>query len=141
MKKILQNKKGFTLMEIIVVLVILAIVAAALLPSFLNFVSRARNDSLMAQARVGMVAVQLLITERGVADAASISSLVADNVLHASPTSASQPFQYLVFGDVDSPNGFTWTPATQLQGNRVTGITYTSGGRTVTIAPPASPTS
>ena len=46
MMRLHKNKKGFTLVEIIVVLVILAILAAAAIPTMLGFV----NDAIAAQA-------------------------------------------------------------------------------------------
>ncbi len=50
MKKIL-NKKGFTLIELIVVILILAILAAILVPSILNYVGRAEESRDQANAR------------------------------------------------------------------------------------------
>ncbi|MEF2614977.1 prepilin-type N-terminal cleavage/methylation domain-containing protein [Faecalibacillus faecis] len=46
-----QNKKGFTLVEIIVVLVILAILAAIAIPSVLGYVEDARKTQYIAEAR------------------------------------------------------------------------------------------
>ena len=62
MKKILKNKKGFTLMEVIVVLIIIAVLAAALIPSFIGFVNQSRAATDIAAARVGMTAAQVEIT-------------------------------------------------------------------------------
>ena len=50
MKKIL-NKKGFTLIELIVVILILAILAAILVPSILNYVGQAEDAKDQANAR------------------------------------------------------------------------------------------
>ena len=62
MKKILKNKKGFTLMEVIVVLIIIAVLAAALIPSFIGFVNQSRAATDIAAARVGMTAAQVEVT-------------------------------------------------------------------------------
>lgn len=50
MKKLL-NKKGFTLIELIVVIAILAILAAILIPSITNYVDRANRAKDAANAR------------------------------------------------------------------------------------------
>ena len=132
MKKILKNKKGFTLMELIIVLVIVAVLAAALIPSFLNFVGRARDDSLHAQARVGLVAAQVLLTEGGQARAPGTYNEAAfETEVGADPGD----FQLLVVDDVDDPTGFD-DFIIDTGGLRVVGITYTdTNGSSVTIAP------
>lgn len=62
-KKLRQNKKGFTLVEIIVVLVILAILAAITIPTMLGFVNDARNKALVNEARTAYVAAQSIASE------------------------------------------------------------------------------
>lgn len=47
-----NNKKGFTLVELIVVLVILAILAALLIPALTGYIDKARNKSIVAETRV-----------------------------------------------------------------------------------------
>lgn len=58
-----RNKKGFTLVEIIVVLVILAVLAAAAVPTMLGFVEEAKGKSEIANARAAYVAAQSIVTE------------------------------------------------------------------------------
>lgn len=60
----LNRKKGFTMVEIIIVLVIIAILAAAIMPSMLGFVSEARGKAHSAEARVVYVAAQSVATEQ-----------------------------------------------------------------------------
>lgn len=50
-KKQISEKNGFTLVEIIVVLVILAILAAFTIPTMLGFVNDARGKAYIAEAR------------------------------------------------------------------------------------------
>lgn len=47
-----SNKKGFTLVEIIVVLVILAILAAIAVPSVLGYVEEAKKEKYIAEAKL-----------------------------------------------------------------------------------------
>ncbi|MDR2590110.1 MAG: prepilin-type N-terminal cleavage/methylation domain-containing protein [Oscillospiraceae bacterium] len=59
----LKNKKGFTLMELIIVIVILAILAAALIPTFIGFARNARASVAIADARTGITAAQGIVTQ------------------------------------------------------------------------------
>jgi len=56
MNKIRKNKKGFTLIELIVVIVIIAILIAALTPAILGVIDRANRVSDEAEARTVMSA-------------------------------------------------------------------------------------
>ncbi|WP_249314274.1 prepilin-type N-terminal cleavage/methylation domain-containing protein [Gehongia tenuis] len=58
-----MNKKGFTLVEVIVVLVILAILAAILVPSMVGWIDKANQKKHIAECRVCVVAAQTLASE------------------------------------------------------------------------------
>lgn len=69
LKKQLRNQKGFTLVELIVVLVILAILAAFTIPAMLGFVEDAKGKAAIAEAREVYVAAQTAATEaEGISD-------------------------------------------------------------------------
>ena len=58
MKKI-NNRKGFTLVEIIVFLVILAILAAIAVPSVLGYVEEAKKEKYIAEAKAIYTVIQV----------------------------------------------------------------------------------
>ncbi|MEG0496103.1 MAG: prepilin-type N-terminal cleavage/methylation domain-containing protein, partial [Eubacterium sp.] len=62
--KLKKNQKGFTLVELIVVLVILAILAAFTIPAMLGFVDDARSKASIAMAREVYVAGQSAATDQ-----------------------------------------------------------------------------
>lgn len=63
MKK-LFNKKGMTLVEVIVVLVILAILAAVLVPTMIGWIDKADEKTSSAEARAVYLAAQTLASEK-----------------------------------------------------------------------------
>lgn len=59
----LKDRKGFTLVELIVVLVILAILAALLVPALTGYIDKAKEQSLTASCRQVVMASQTLLDE------------------------------------------------------------------------------
>lgn len=60
----MKNKKGFTLVELIVVLVILAILAALLVPALTGYIDKANNQKVVATTRSIVVAAQTEVSEK-----------------------------------------------------------------------------
>ena len=58
-----NGRKGFTLVELIVVLVILAILAALLVPALTGYIDKAKEKSVVAEARMILQAVQTEVSE------------------------------------------------------------------------------
>ena len=63
MFKKLKNKKGFTLVELIVVLVILAILAALLIPTLTGYIDKANQEKVVSECRMVVMAVQTELSE------------------------------------------------------------------------------
>ena len=47
----MKNKKGITLVEVIVVLIIMAVLAGVLVASYTGYIDKAKNDSALVEAR------------------------------------------------------------------------------------------
>lgn len=63
MFKKLKDKKGFTLVELIVVLVILAILAALLVPALTGYIDKANKSKIVSECRQIVVAAQTEVSE------------------------------------------------------------------------------
>ncbi|MEG0328786.1 MAG: prepilin-type N-terminal cleavage/methylation domain-containing protein [Longicatena sp.] len=59
--KINRNKKGFTLVEIIVVLVVMGILLAIAVPSVMGYVTKAKEQRYIAEARNGYLGAQTYV--------------------------------------------------------------------------------
>lgn len=80
LKKAREEKKGFTLVELIVVLVILAILAAILVPALLGWIDEAKKKQYQLEARNIYVASQAVADEwyAKASDVISATKLAAD---------------------------------------------------------------
>lgn len=86
-RKIREDKKGFTLVELIVVLVILAILAALLVPALTKYIDKAKDKQIIAETRQIVMATQTLIDERYAALPADTQITLTPG---ASPTDGSE---------------------------------------------------
>ena len=73
----MKNKKGFTLVELIVVLVILAILAALLVPALTGYIDKAQEEKATAECRMVVMAAQ---TEASTAYGSLSGTITADAI-------------------------------------------------------------
>ena len=81
MRNLLKKRKGFTLVELLAVIVILAIIAVIAVPSILKIISGAREDSVKASARSAIKAIELEVTKdtTGTKTSGYLTALDIDN--------------------------------------------------------------
>ena len=123
MFKKLKDKKGFTLVELIVVLVILAILAALLVPALTGYIDKANNEKVIATTRQVVVAAQTEASEAygknsagKLADAdVTVKTGTADT---SSPVHIADIVKLAEVGSVGSDSAFTGT-------NGVTSVSVT----------------
>ena len=63
MKTKRKNRKGFSLVELIVVLLIIAVLSAALVPSLIGYIKHGRNAAYMQEAKLCVTGVQSSLAE------------------------------------------------------------------------------
>ena len=113
-KKARENKKGFTLVELIVVLVILAILAAILVPALLGWIDKAKEKQIVVEGRVVQMAAQTVASEQHSKETQTLSSDAAVAAMT----------EYIA-GDASGNYAVT------IASNKVTKVIYKSGDTTV----------
>ena len=121
-----KNKKGFTLVEMIIVMVIMAILAAALIPTMMGYINDARDNSNLATARAYYVAAQSVATKLSASDNA-----VTGTKIMATGTNWAELIAGLPGGTVS----ITMDSGASAVNGKVASIQFdpTGAGKTVTI--------
>lgn len=145
MKKENMNDKGFSLVELIIVIAIMAILIVVLAPQYLRYVERSRNSTDMQNARTMMTAIEtwaadpqasssfggvgstvvLAVSKTGTTVTNPTGSTAGDDALNASGltkadikcSSKTQWDAYVLTGKVLSNGGIGWTYTSTVTGS------------------------
>jgi type IV pilus assembly protein PilA len=121
-----RDKKGFTLIEVIVVLVILAILAAIAIPALTGYIDKANQRAAISQATIVRTALQSISSDSytvgadGLAIEDGSSALPAGYSPISGATTVGQEIRDLTGTNVPADNG------------DLTGIGWAANGRTLT---------
>jgi prepilin-type N-terminal cleavage/methylation domain-containing protein len=140
-----NNKKGFTLIEVIVVLVILAILAAIAIPALTGYIDEANKRAVISEGHTVLVGIQALAsTSYGDGETPFVGSGATDATKYFSKaTNTSSPFTGITlttagvskFNELSGMNiSSSSISAITATGTAVTGFTYNNGSKTVTYA-------
>ena len=121
-RKNLKDKAGFTLVELIVVLVILAILAAMLVPALTGYIDKANKEKITAECRQVVMAAQ---TEASSLYGKANGGKLTDAML----TSNKYVEAVGKLSEVNASANFTIVLE---EGGAVKSVTYTNSGWTVT---------
>lgn len=145
MREKCKNKKGFTLVELIVVLVILAILIALLVPSLTGYIDKANEKKVLAEAKLALNAVQ---TEEGDAYSKTTEYAAEDATITKNTTNEKYK-RILALAEVKDFDTFTYKTDANAKveklvfANKKYTATYKDGGWTTsttkssTTTPPA----
>jgi type IV pilus assembly protein PilA len=117
MKSINRSTNGFTLVEIMIVVVIIGLLAAMAIPAFQKVRTASQNKAVLNNARQLSAAADQYFLEAGASYAASTSLVGATNYVKAIQTVASEtyPTQYtqgitVTIGNVANARTITYSP-------------------------------
>jgi len=133
-----KRRSGFTLVELLVVIVVLAVLAAIVLPKFMNSSARSKESSLRSDLKLLRSAVNAFNADTGkypnsladLAESDKTKVKIADGTV-VSPTDWHGPYVETVPTDPISGSAFTYDPAagkvtSSATGNALDGSAYSS---------------
>ena len=130
MFKKLKEKKGFTLVELIVVLVILAILAALLIPALTGYIDKAKKKDIIAETRQAVMAAQTLVDEEfAKADVGADTVGIEGGTAPQNPAKTISKSDIAGLAEVDAAN---IQAGAVVENGKVTKFVYRKSGKTCT---------
>lgn len=138
-----NKKKGFTLVELIVVIAIIGVLAAIIVPTTLHFVNQGREEAANTELTEIKNAVNTGLTGGGactpagikaILDAASITGTGSENTVTITITSTQITFTSNYGANDSGEGGLTTTPINLTGVSGITTGTVTVGPDSVTVA-------
>ena len=124
MKK--MNKKGFTIVELVIVIAVIAILAAVMIPTFSGIVDKANNSAALQEAREALTA--LLVEKDG-----DLSDGTYYFVYQKSATDTAKWYKYDGSKIVEEQNGKTFASGNQVYAKQATLDIIKNGNSAITI--------
>lgn len=139
MERLKKDKKGFTLVEMIVVIVIIGILLAILVPGMFKYIQKAKDKQIMVDARTAYLDIQMAAQElyagNGV-KASDISTAIKNDATFTGDNNTvklEDKGKTIKSTNISIPNGGSVTGVTIDDKGKVTGMTYSAGERKIVM--------
>lgn len=115
-----RDRGGFTLVELIVVLAILAILATLLIPTMTGYIDKANEEKIVAETRMAVMAAQTVVSENYARDPEAWNDVRLDTANPGEPENFLEEIQALseAPGDIQS---------IVIKSGEVTALSYENG--------------